>query len=132
MFTKFQSLIIGLLLTVNLIQPIHRFNFDNVAYNNYIKLAEDELDNIKANLPSEGAAWTGISYYMKKLYRLQKTFLQALLRCIKDTKGDYFFHQFESEIYKQWKNEFKINYKNSLSTGDWSWAHRRFSFARWE
>jgi len=132
MSTIFRLLTVSLLFATHLTQPVLRFNFDDRAYNNYIKFAEDELDNIKANLSSEEKLWIGISYYTKELYRLQKTFLKALLRCIKNTKDDDFFHQFESEIYKQWKNDFKRNYKNSLSTGDWSWVHCRFTFARWE
>jgi hypothetical protein len=139
MSTIIRSLIIGLLLTVNLIQPIYRGDFDDHSYNNQIQFAEKELENIKIQVQNKVGyhlerVWTSEDYanYIKILYQQQRRFFKALLKCIKDTKDNRFSYAFESEIYKQWKYTFKRNYKNSLATDNWNWTHHRFSFERWE
>lgn len=113
--------------------------FDYVGLYNYTQLTENELDNIRIQVQNnhvqnkasydDDTVWNEkYPMYVRALYHHQKKFLKALIKFVKETKGDTFSEKFESEIYKQWKHTFKRNYKNSLSTGDWDWSRDRFFF----
>ena len=139
MTTLFRSFIIGLFLTANLIQPAYMVGFDYQTFHNYIRLAQDGLESIKIQVQKNvdyqiEEVWTSEHYasYIRTLYRQQRKFLKTLLECLKDTKNNAFNKELEFELYKQWKHDFKRNYKNSLSTGNWSWSYDRFYFTIYE
>ena len=127
MTTICRSLIINLLLTMSLTQSAYMVDFDYGTLYNYTQFAQNELKNIKTYVRrTERFDYTNDAdchgRFMRIVYKEQKKFLKALLRWVKNTKNNMFSEKFESEVYQQWKNDFKTNYKNSLSTGDWSWS----------